>query len=459
MKVFVFRAPATLYLLATLVTLSTAVLGAQETARVNPAEIDRLAAKVEPQVVAWRRDIHQNPELGNREVRTAALVAEHLRRLGLEVTTNVAHTGVVAILRGGQPGPVVALRADMDALPGKEAVDLPFASKVKAQYNGQEVSVMHACGHDAHTAILMGVAEVLSTLRRDLHGTVKFVFQPAEDSKPDGEEGGAELMIKEGVLQNPQPEAIFGLHVVPYPSGVIGYRPGGIMAGVDNFRIVVQGRATHGGMPWHGVDPVPVAAQIVLGLQTIVSRQIDLTTAPAVVTVGVIRGGTQPNIVPSEVELIGTVRSLDPKMRTEIRKRIESTAAGIAEGNGAKAQVSFTSLGAPVTFNEPGLLARITPALEQAAGPGKSIIVPPVTAGEDFAFYQERVPGVFFFLGVAPKNADPSTLAINHSPKFYVDEAALVVGVRALSHVAVSYLEGAMPGSVARVSLTKRNSD
>ena len=440
MNILIFGKSAALGLLVTLST--SGVVGAQQMARVAPGEIDRLAAKVEPQVVAWRRDIHQHPELGNREIRTAALVAEHLRKLGLEVTTKVAHTGVVGVLRGGQPGPVVALRADMDALPGKETVDLPFASKAKTQYNGQEVSVMHACGHDAHTAILMGVAEVLSSVRKELRGTVKFIFQPAEDSKPEGEEGGAELMIKEGVLQNPEPEAIFGLHVVPYPSGVIGYRPGGIMAGVDNFRIVVQGRSTHGGMPWYGVDPIPAAAQIVLGLQMVVSRQIDLTTAPAVVTVGMIRGGTQPNIVPGEVELSGTVRSLDPKMRTEIRKRIESTAAAIAQASGAKAQVSFASAGAPVTFNDAGLMARVQPALERAAGPGRGMVVPPVTAGEDFAFYQERIPGVFFFLGVAPKNTDPSKLAINHSPAFFVDESALVIGVRALSQVAVYYLEG-----------------
>lgn len=252
-------------------------------------EIDQLASKVEPKVIAWRRDIHQNPELGNREFRTSTLVAEHLRKLGMEVTTKVAHTGVVGILRGRWPDPVVALRTDMDALPVRKAIDLPFASRAKAQYNGKETSVAHACGHDAHTAILMGVAEVLVSGRERLPGTVKFIFQPAEDSKPDGEEGGADLMIREGVLDNPKPEAIFGLHVVPLPSGIIGYRPVGLMAGVDNFRIVVRGRGTHGGMPWFGVDPVPVAAQIVLGLQSIVSRQIDPTTAPAVLTVGVIR--------------------------------------------------------------------------------------------------------------------------------------------------------------------------
>ncbi len=439
MRLSVFVAPAALALLS---TPGANVLNAQDKAWTAAAEIDRLAAEAEPKVAAWRRDIHQNPELGNREFRTAGMVAEHLRKLGLEVTTGVAHTGVVGILRGGRPGPVVALRADMDALPVKEPEGLPFASKAKARYNGQEVSVMHACGHDAHTAILMGVAEVLASVRKDLRGTVKFLFQPAEDSKPDGEEGGAELMIKEGVLQNPAPEAIFGLHVVPYPSGVIGYRPGGILAGVDNFRIVVQGRAAHGGMPWYGVDPVPAAAQIVLGLQTVVSRQVDLTTAPAVVTVGIIRGGSQPNIVPGEVELSGTVRSLDPKMRAEIRKRVESTATAIAQGSGAKARVSFVSPGAPVTFNNAALLARVQPALDRAAGPGRSMVTPPVTAGEDFAFYQERIPGVFFFLGVAPRNADPAKLAINHSPEFFVDESALVTGVRALAHVAVSYLDG-----------------
>lgn len=410
--------------------------------------IERLAEKVEPKVIAWRRDIHRNPELGNREFRTAAMVAEHLRSLGLEVTAKVAHTGVVGILRGGKPGGVVALRADMDALPVKEALDLPFASRVKTSYNGQEVSVMHACGHDAHTAILMGAAEVLAARRAGLKGTVKFIFQPAEDSKPDGEEGGAELMVREGVLENPKPDAIFGLHVVPLPSGVVAWRPGGIMAGVDNFRIVVRGRQTHGAMPWYGVDPVPAAAQVVLGLQTIVSRQVDLTAAPAVITVGIIRGGSQPNIVPAEVELAGTIRSFDPGMRSEIQKRVKGTAEGIARGAGAAAEVSIYG-GLPVTFNDPALTARMAPVLEKAAGAGETMTATPVTAGEDFAAYQQRVPGLFFFLGVAPRNAEPGKAAMNHSPYFYVDESALVTGVRALAQLAATYLEGANPGRIS----------
>src|SRR6266850_674927 len=315
------------------------------------AEIDRRAAQVEGKVVEWRRDIHAHPELSNREVRTAQVVAEHLRALGLEVRTGVAHNGVVGVLRGGRPGPVVALRADMDALPVTEEVDVPFASKVRTQYNGQDVGVMHACGHDAHVAILMGVAEVLAGMRRDLPGTVKFIFQPAEEGVPSGEDGGAEMMIAEGALDDPKPGAIFGLHVFPYPAGQIRYRPGGTMAAADGLRIVVHGRQTHGALPWAGVDPIVVASQIVLGLETIVSRQVDITAAPAVVTIGAINGGVRNNIIPDSVVMIGTIRTFDPAVQRDIHERVRRTAESIAQSAGATAQVTIEP-GVPVTYND-----------------------------------------------------------------------------------------------------------
>jgi amidohydrolase len=402
--------------------------------------IERLAANVEPKVVAWRRDIHQHPELGNREVRTAALVAAHLRSLDLEVTTGVAHTGIVGILRGRSASPVVALRADMDALPVKELADVPFASRVRAQYNGRDVDVMHACGHDAHTAILMGVAEVLSARRTTLPGTVKFVFQPAEDSRPDDEAGGAAEMIKAGVLDRPKVDAIFGLHVGPLPHGTIGYRPQGAMAAVSVFTISVTGRQTHGAMPWAGVDPIPIAAQIILGLQTIVSRQLDLTSAPAVLTIGTLSAGTQNNIVPAKVNMSGTFRTFVPAAREDMATRIRRTAESIASGAGATAEVSFSDNGTPVVFNDPSLTARMVPVLERMAGEDHLMLMPPFTAGEDFAFYQERVPGLFIFLGTSAPGADPARAAPNHSPYFTVADSALVVGVRALSALAIAYL-------------------
>ena len=403
------------------------------------AEVDRRASQVEGKVVAWRRDIHAHPELSNRETRTAELVAQHLRSLGLEVRTGVAHTGVVGVLRGGRPGPVVALRADMDALPVTEEVDVPFASRVRATYNGQEVGVMHACGHDAHVAMLMGAAEVLAGMRRDLPGTVTFIFQPAEEGAPAGERGGAELMIEEGALDNPKPSAIFGLHVFPYPAGEIRYRPGGIMASSDALRIVVRGRQTHGAQPWAGVDPIVVAAQIVVGLQTITSRQVDITTAPAIVTIGAINGGVRYNIIPDSVVMVGTVRAFDTAVRRDIHERVRRTAESIAQSAGATARVTIDS-GPPVTYNDPALTERMLPTLRQVAGSGNVRLATPVTTAEDFSRYQERIPGLFFFLGITPPGADPRTVAANHSPRFFVDEAALPVGVRALAHVAVDYL-------------------
>jgi amidohydrolase len=404
------------------------------------SRIDEAAAKVEPKVIACRRDIHQHPELGNREVRTAKLVADRLRALNIEVTEKVAHTGVVGILKGGKPGKVVALRADMDALPVTEQVDLPFASKVRTTYNGQEVGVMHACGHDAHVAVLLGVAEILAGMREQLPGTVKFIFQPAEEGAPQGEEGGAALMVKEGVLQNPKVDAIFGLHVTSrFAVGEIGYRPEGMMAAVDSFKMVVRGKQTHGAYPWLGVDPIVVASQIVLGLQTIPSRQLDSTLAPAVVSVGAIHGGVRNNIIPDEVEMIGTIRSLDAKMRDDIHARIRRTAESIASAAGATATVTITT-GYPITYNDPALTERIAPTLRRVGGTDNVRVVNPVLGAEDFSVFQQNVPGVFFWVGTRPKDQTPEQAPSNHSPLFYVDESGLGLGVRALANVAVDYL-------------------
>jgi amidohydrolase len=407
------------------------------------ARLDRAAEAVMPKVVGWRRDLHANPELGNQEVRTSAFLAEQLRRLGYEVRTGVAKTGIVALLKGGRPGPVVALRADMDALPVTEETGLPFASSVRGQYNGREVGVMHACGHDFHMSILLGAAEVLAGLKADLSGTVKIVFQPAEEGVP-GEPGGAEVMVKEGVLENPKVDAMFGLHVgiTPLEAGSITFRPKGLMAAGDTYRIIVKGRQTHGAMPWAGVDPIVVASQIVLGLQTIVSRQIDLTTAPAVVTVGTIEGGSRHNIVPDQVRMSGTIRTFDPEMRKEILARVKRTAENIAEAAGATAELTLDE-GYPVTWNDPALTERMTPSLKRVAAGTFNPNAQPTTTSEDFSFYGQKVPALYFFLGVAPRGADPAAWAANHSSRFSPDEAALITGVRALASLAADYLAGA----------------
>jgi amidohydrolase len=394
-------------------------------------DIDRLAKEVESRVIEWRRDFHANPELGNREFRTSEKVAEHLRRLGMEVQTKVAHTGVVGILRGTKDTPVVALRADMDALPVTELADVPFASKNKG--------VMHACGHDAHTAILMGVAEVFSKLKDRIPGTVKFIFQPAEEGPPPGEEGGAYLMVKEGVLESPKVQAIFGLHVSPFaPVGIIAFRSGGMLASSDRFKVIVKGKGTHGAMPWAGVDPIVTASQIILGFQTIISRQTDLTVTPAVITVGTIKGGTRANVIPGEVEMEGTTRGFDPKIRGVIHEKMEKMAKSIAEAAGATAEATFYR-GVPVTYNDPGLTAQMTPTLQRVAGPGKAVPAPQNTGAEDFAFFQEKIPGLFIILGTNPPGKTPVP---NHSPHFTIDESALVIGVRAMSNLAMDFLEG-----------------
>jgi amidohydrolase len=401
------------------------------------ADIDRRTAQVEPKVVAWRRDIHQHPELSFQETRTAKLVADHLRALGMDVRTGVGGNGVVGTLKGGRPGPVVALRADMDGLPVTEQVDLPFKSTVRTTYNGQDVGVMHACGHDNHVAILMGAAEVLTGMKDRLPGTVKFLFQPAEETPP----GGAGPMIRDGALENPKVDAIFGLHVWPGPLGAIFYRPGSLLAAADNFRIVVRGRQTHGASPWGGVDPIVVGSQIVIGLQTIVSRQVDITTAPAIVTVGAFNAGLRSNIIPDSAVLIGTIRSLDEPMHQQLLARVKRTAESIAQSAGATADVRIV-LGYPITVNNSALTASMLPTLRRVAGTDKVMETPPVTGAEDFSRFQEKVPGLFVFLGVTPPNKDWRTVAKNHSPLFEADEAALPVGVRTMAGLAVDYLAG-----------------
>jgi amidohydrolase len=404
------------------------------------SEIDRLAGEVEGDVIAWRRDIHAHPELSNRETRTAALVADHLRSLGLEVRTEVGLTGVIATVHGGRPGPVVALRADMDALPVTEQVDVPFASQVRGTYNGHDVGVMHACGHDAHTAILMGVASVLTKLRSELPGTVRLIFQPAEEGPPEGERGGAELMVEQGALADPKPAAIFGLHVTSRTkTGTLAYRPGGTMASADGLQIVVRGRQTHGAMPWLGVDPVTTAGHILVALQSVAARRVDVTQSPVVISIGAIHGGVRSNIIPDDVTMEGTIRALDPEIRTELHAKIKETVTKVAESMGAKAEVTI-ELGAPVTFNDPELTQRMVPTLERVAGHQHVTVSPPTTGAEDFSIFQQQIPGFFFFMGVTPADRDVEQAAPNHSPYFYVDETGLVLGVRAMTNLAWDYL-------------------
>jgi amidohydrolase len=408
------------------------------------AAIDAAAAAIEPKLIAWRRDLHRHPELGNREFRTAGIVAEQLRALGLdEVRTGVAHTGVVGLLKGALPGPVVALRADMDGLPVSEEVDLPFRSQERTRWNGEDVGVMHACGHDCHVAILLAVAEVLAGLRAQLRGSVKFIFQPAEELPPEGEEGGAAMMVREGALENPVPRAIVGLHVVSgVPVGVLGVREGPAMASSDRFKIEIEGRQTHGAMPWKGVDPIVTSAQVVLGLQTVVARTQDLTHEPAVLTVGMIRGGLRENIIPDRVELRGTIRSFDEAMRDDIHERVTTLAEAIARGSRAHCRVCIRK-DYPVTINDPALARAARPVLERVAQQAGTALIeqPKATGSEDFSFFQRVVPGLFFILGVTPRDQDPKTAAPNHSPRFFVDEAALVTGVRAMAKMAVAVLE------------------
>ncbi len=397
-------------------------------------------ASINPQVVEWRRDIHANPELGNREFRTAALVAEHLASLGLEVSTGIAHTGVVAVLEGGQPGPTVALRADMDALPVTEQVDLPFASTVTSEYRGQTVGVMHACGHDNHVAILMGAAELLTGMKDQLAGRVVFIFQPAEEGPPDGEDGGAGMMLSEGLFDRHDPDVIFGLHVGSALNvGHAGYRSGPMMASADTFRIDVTGKQTHASRPWNGVDPIVTASQIVMGLQTIASRQVDVTLAPSVISIGSISGGIRHNIIPDAVEMWGTIRAFDEDMRAQIHTAIDRSVTLIAEAAGARAQFEIT-YGIPVTVNDPMLTEQMLPTLRAVLGADKVHEVPLITGAEDFSYFAQQVPGFYFFLGGTPVGQDAAKAPSNHSPLFFADESVLPLGVELMTRLTLDYL-------------------
>ena len=426
------------------VAVAAALSVATAMAEISPAQIDGAAGTIAPKVITWRRDIHQHPELSNREVRTSKLVADHLKKLGLEVRTGIAHTGVAAVLKGGKPGPVIALRADMDALPVSEQVDVPFKSTVTTEYLGKKVGVMHACGHDAHVANLMGVAEMLVAMRKDLPGTVLFIFQPAEEGAPEGEQGGASLMLEEGLFNQPKPEAVFGLHVSSsLNSGFIGYRSGPFMAASDSFRIEVLGRQSHGSRPWSGVDPIVAGSQIVVALQTIVSRQIDITQLPAVVTIGKFDAGVRHNIIPDKAELHGTLRTFDKGMRSDIISRIERTATNVAASSGAQAQVKFNESNNPVVLNNPQLTERMLPTLRRVAGDDKVVVLPLITGSEDFAHYADLVPGLFFYIGVTPPGKDALAAPSNHSPLFYIDEPGMALATRSLAAVAIDYLQAA----------------
>jgi len=426
-------------LLAGLGLLATAPAARAQRATLD-ARISQLAAAEQAKVVGWRRDLHEHPELGNEENRTAALIAAQLKALGMEVQTGVGRTGVVGLLKGGKPGPVVALRADMDGLPITESTGLPFASTVKTTYLGQPVGVMHACGHDTHVAMLLGAAEVLSQLKKDLPGTVKFIFQPAEEGSLPGVVGGAKLMVQEGVLENPKVDAIFGLHIwASAPVGQLQYRPRGEMASSDRFSIKVIGKGSHGAKPWSSIDPVVTAAQIITALQTIVSRQTDLTQDAAVVTVGTVQAGVRYNIIPPDATLSGTIRAFSPDTQQRIWAAIKRTANGIAAANGATAEVGIEPY-VPVTFNDPALTARMLPTMQRVAGAKNVVEIKAVTGAEDFACYQEKIPGLFVFLGGTTPGTDPATVADHHTAGFKVDESAFPLGVKTLATLAVDYL-------------------
>ena len=403
-------------------------------------KINVAADKIESKCIAWRRDIHQHPELGNNEYRTAKIIADHLRSLGIEVKDKVGKTGVVGILKGAKPGPCIGLRADMDALPIVERVDHPFASKVKSTYNGNEVGVMHACGHDTHVAILMSVAEILAGMKNELKGTIKFIFQPAEEGPPEGEEGGAPLMIKEGVLEDPKVDVMFGLHIAAETEvGKITYRSGGFMAASDWFTIKVKGKQTHGSQPWSGIDPVTITAQIINGLQTIVSRQLDITKYPAVISVSTVHGGVRANIIPEEIVMVGTIRTLDTGMQRYIHDRMKLKSSKIAEGSGATAETTFESK-TLVTYNDPSLTKQMLPGFVKAAGEENVFEIPPVTGGEDFSYFAAKVPSLFFFIGGKQKGVDQSKVFPHHTPDFWIDESGMKTGIKAFCHLVFDYM-------------------
>ena len=413
-------------------------------ADISAGELDAAMMTIEPKIIEWRRDFHSHPELGNHEVRTADIVAKKLRSLGIEVKTGIGVTGVAGLLRGGLPGPTIGLRADMDALPVTEQVDVPFKSTATAEYRGEKVGVMHACGHDAHVAMLLATAEILAGKRKQLKGQVLFIFQPAEEGPPEGERGGAVLMLDEGLYDIAKPEAVFGLHVIAsLPTGVIGYRSGPMMAASDRFSIQVKGRQTHGSRPWGGIDPIVVSAQIVTALQTIVSRQIDITSIPSVVTVGAIKGGIRYNIIPDSVDMVGTIRTFDKGVRADIIERMQRTVTNVAEASGATATLKVDEPGIPPVINTPELTARMLPTLERVVGKDKVRMIALQTTAEDFSYYGQHIPSLFFWVGITPPGKDPETVAFNHSPLFYVDEDGMAPGVRAMLAVATDYLQNA----------------
>jgi len=427
-------------LLPLVLLLHSTILFAQKATPDLSAKINSAADKIESKCITWRRDLHEHPELGNNEFRTAKIIANHLRSLGMEVKEQVGKTGVVGILKGAKPGPCIALRADMDALPVIERVDLPFASKVKSTYNGQEVGVMHACGHDTHVAILMSVAEILAGMKNDLKGTVKFVFQPAEEGPPEGEEGGAPLMIKERVLENPKVDVMFGLHINSQTeAGKIKYRSGGTMAASDWFTIKVKGKQTHGSQPWFGIDPVVVSAQIINGLQTIISRQTELTKNAAVITVSVIDGGVRANIIPEEVKMTGTIRTLDTGMQRIIHEKIKLTASKIAEASGATAETEIVSK-TLVTYNNPELTRQMVASFIKSAGAENVIEGEAVTGAEDFSYFAEKIPSVFFFIGGMTKGNDPKLAFPHHTPDFRIDESGMKTGIKAFCNMVFDYM-------------------
>ncbi|MEL6869964.1 MAG: amidohydrolase [Pseudomonadota bacterium] len=402
--------------------------------------LQTIADQIEPEIIAWRRHFHEFPELSTQEFKTAEKIVAELKAMGLDPITKFGGTGVVAFLEGGHPGPLVALRADMDGLPVEEQVDLPFASKARGEYQGKDVPVMHACGHDTHMAMLLGAVKTLVSVRESLHGSVMIIFQPAEEGAPVGETAGAERMLAEGLFDERKPDVIFGLHTFSnLPAGMIGYRSGPAMASADYFSITVNGKQTHGSRPWGGVDPIVTAAQIIMGVQTIASRQVDVTKAPSVVSFGQINGGVRNNIIPDTVELVGTIRNFDMDIRADIHKRLKHTAETIAEAAGATADV-VVDLGYPVTVNDPALTAQMLPTVQRVLGADKVIETPLVTGAEDFSFFALEVPGLFLYLGGAPADVDPATAPSNHSPLFYVDESTLKPGVNVLTHLVTDYM-------------------
>ncbi len=422
--------------LSVLLTMVSFVVSAQNFDK----KINKLVAKTEKDVTEWRHWFHQNAELSNREFKTGDRIASILKEIGYEPQTGVAKTGVVAILKGGKPGPVVALRADIDGLPVKERVELPWASTQMGEYNGEKVPVMHACGHDTHISILLGVAKMLWDMKDEVPGTVKFIFQPAEEGAPKGEEGGAELMVKEGVLKNPDVDVVFGLHInAQTPVGTLKIRPEGIMAAVNSMRIDIKGKQAHGSAPWDGIDPIVTAAQIINNLQSVVSRNMKLTEAPAVITIGAIHGGVRYNIIPEDLYMLGTIRTLDPDMRTQILERIREVAIKTGESNNAEVKV-WIDKGYPVTYNDPSLYEKMFPTLKRVAGVANVEVVKPITGAEDFSMYQKEVPGLFFFVGGCPEGTDPTKVAGHHTPDFYVDDAGMTLGMKAMMGLTLDYM-------------------